>query len=51
MDRRNIVDYLFNYYNISIMKKKKNKKIAGYYGYWDSKKKKRVFKTLWQDKN
>lgn len=33
------------------IKKTKNKEIMGYHGYWDSKKKKRVFKTLWQDKN
>jgi hypothetical protein len=26
------------------------KKIAGYYGYWSIKKKRRVFKTLWQKK-
>ena len=24
------------------------KKIAGYYGYWCTKKNRRVFKTLWQ---
>ena len=47
MDRGDIVDYLLNYYNISVMKKKKNKEITGYYGYWDSKKKKRIFKKLW----
>jgi len=28
-------------------RKKKNKKITGYHGYWDSKKKKRVFETIW----
>ena len=25
-----------------------NKKIAGYYGYWCNKKRRRVFKTLWE---
>jgi ribosomal protein L20 len=33
------------------LRKKKNKEITGYYGYWDSKKKKRVFEALWQEKN
>jgi hypothetical protein len=32
------------------IKKKKNKEITGYYGYWDSKNKKRVFETLQQEK-
>jgi hypothetical protein len=30
---------------------KKNKEITGYHGYWDNKKRKRVFKVLWQEKN
>ena len=29
---------------------KKKKEITGYYGYYDKKKGKRVFKTLWQKK-
>lgn len=33
------------------IKKIKNREITGYYGYWDSEKKKRMFKTLWQEKN
>ena len=32
------------------IKKKKNKEITGYYGYWDITKKKRTFSTLWQEK-
>ena len=32
------------------LRKKKNKEITGYHGYWDGKKKKRVFETLWQEK-
>jgi len=33
------------------IRKKKNKEIMGYHGYWDSKKGKRIFITLWQEKN
>jgi len=32
-------------------KRKKNKEVMGYYGYYDQKKGKRVFKTLWQKKS
>ncbi len=32
------------------LRKKKNKEITGYHGYWDAMKKKRVFKTLYQEK-
>jgi hypothetical protein len=27
------------------------KKISGYYSYWCNKKKRRIFKTLWQKEN
>ena len=32
-------------------KRKQNREIVGYYGYFDKKKGKRVFKTLWQKKS
>jgi len=36
--------------NCKTMKKKTKKIVSGYYGYYDKKKGKRVFKTLWQKK-
>ena len=32
------------------MKKKTKRIVVGYYGYYDNKKEKRIFKTLWQKK-
>jgi hypothetical protein len=33
-----------------MLKKKTKRIVVGYYGYYDNKKGKRVFKTLWQKK-
>lgn len=36
--------------NCKTMKNKTKRIVTGYYGYYDKKKGKRVFKTLWQKK-